>query len=114
MLRLNNEQVADNIALVGEAPVAENQAVDVAIAGARAYVVALEGGVTVFDITDRAKPLRLSHIPSLERRRHRREGARGWLHLRRRKRPRPSHLQGAAGAMKRAEKLLASEGTSAR
>lgn len=64
VVRLTNEQEAENITLVGEAPVAENQAVDVAIVGARAFVVALEGGVTVFDITDRAKPLRLSHISS--------------------------------------------------
>ena len=64
MVRRTNEQEAENITLVGEAPVAENQAVDVAIAGARAYVVALEGGVTVFDITDRAKPMRVAHIPS--------------------------------------------------
>ncbi|MDP3153279.1 MAG: hypothetical protein Q8N23_11445 [Archangium sp.] len=64
MVRRTHEQEAENLTLVGEAPVAENQAVDVAIAGARAYVVALEGGVTVFDITDRARPLRVSHIPS--------------------------------------------------
>lgn len=64
VVRRTNEQEAENLNLVGEAPVAENEAVDVAIEGARAFVVALEGGVTVFDITDRSKPLRVSHIPS--------------------------------------------------
>ena len=64
VVRREGEQEAENLTLVGEAPVAENEAVDVAIAGTRAYVVALGGGVTVFDITDRTKPTRITHIPA--------------------------------------------------
>jgi len=62
LARPSGEAEASGLALVGEAPLRLGIPVEVTVAGSYAYVAALSGGLTIFDVHDPAHPLEVAQF----------------------------------------------------